>query len=299
VMASERLGLVQRRATAPAPGHLTVMPKPLRLRRMAIHPLRTRGHAGPVPARQGGSGTDFFGVREYQSGDPRRWINWRVSARHSSTLFTNEFEWERITDVGLILDARQRTDIRLQGDSLFEHGVQATAALAEAFLNEGNRVGLLAYGDIVDWTLPGYGKVQHERILQALARATTGQSQVFEHLDFLPTRLFPARSQIVLVSPMCQDDLPTLIRLRAHGYQIMVIRPDPTAFELQALESQPGAEMAARIVTLERMLLLFRMRQAGIQVVDWQVDRPFDQVVHTALARVTRWSRNVGLEQLR
>jgi uncharacterized protein (DUF58 family) len=299
VTASERLGLVQRCETLPAPACLSIMPNPLRLRRMAIHPSRTRGYAGPIPARQGGSGTDFFGVREYQLGDPRRSINWRVSARHPSTLFTNEFERERIADVGLILDARQRTEIRLRGDSLFEHAVRATASLAEAFLREGNRVGLLVYGELVDWTFPGYGKVQRERILRSLARAATGQSMVFEHLDFLPTRLFPAKSQIVLVSPLCQDDLPTLLRLRARGYQLLVIRPDPTAFELTTLKSQPGAEMAARILAVERTLMLLRMRQAGIQVVDWRVEEPFDQVMHAALARMAHWVHTVGVEQLR
>jgi hypothetical protein len=57
--------------------------------------------------------------------------------------------------------------------------------------------------------------------------------------------------------------------------------------------------MAARIVAVERTLLLFRLRQAGIQVVDWQVDRPFDQVLHAALARMPLWSRFMGMGQVR
>jgi uncharacterized protein (DUF58 family) len=276
VTAGEHLGLIGWRAMVSASAHLAIMPRPLRLRRLAIRPLRTRGAAGPIPARLGGSGTDFFGVREYQLGDPRRWINWRVSARHSEMLFTNEFERERIADVGLILDARQRTDIRLGGDSLFEHAVRATASLAETFLSEGNRVGLLIYGGLLNWTLPGYGKVQRERILQALARAETGQSLIFEHLDFLPTRLFPAKSQVLLV-----------------------IRPDAVAFELHALEPRPAVAMATRIVQVERRLLRSRLQQAGILVVDWPVDTPFHQVVHAALARMPRGTYTLNLEQIR
>jgi uncharacterized protein (DUF58 family) len=299
VTAGEHLGLIGWRAMVSASAHLAIMPRPLRLRRLAIRPLRTRGAAGPIPARLGGSGTDFFGVREYQLGDPRRWINWRVSARHSEMLFTNEFERERIADVGLILDARQRTDIRLGGDSLFEHAVRATASLAETFLSEGNRVGLLIYGGLLNWTLPGYGKVQRERILQALARAETGQSLIFEHLDFLPTRLFPAKSQVVLVSPLCTDDLTMLIRLRARGYQLLVIRPDAVAFELHALEPRPAVAMATRIVQVERRLLRSRLQQAGILVVDWPVDTPFHQVVHAALARMPRGTYTLNLEQIR
>jgi uncharacterized protein (DUF58 family) len=297
VTSSEALGLFQRRLTVPAPAHLSMLPNAPRLRQVPIRPFRTRGYAGPIPARQGGSGTDFFGVREYEMGDPRRWINWRVSARHPRALFTNQFERERLADVGLILDARKRTDLHVPGDSLFEHAVHATSALAEAFLRAGNRVGLLVYGEFLDWTLPGYGKVQRERILRALARAQTGESHAFEHLDFLPTRLFPAQSQLVLVSPLSQDDLQTLIRLRARGYQVLVIQPDPVPFELQTLDPGPAVELAARIVSLQRALLLLKLRQAGIQAVGWQVHKPFDQVMHAVLGRAPHWFRALGWEQ--
>jgi uncharacterized protein (DUF58 family) len=295
----ERLGLIRRQRIVPAPARLSIMPNPVRLRRLAIRPARTRGYAGPVPSRQGGSGTDFLSVREYQLGDPRHSINWRLSARHPTTLFTNEFERERIADVGLILDARERTDIHLPTGPLFEHAVEATAALADTFLREGNRVGLLVYGELLDWTFPGYGKVQRERILRSLARARTGKSLVFEHLDYLPTQLFPAQSQIVLISPLCWDDLPTLLRLRARGYQLLIVRPDAIAFELHAAEGQPGAEMAGRIVALERKLMLSKMQQAGVRVVDWQVDQPFDRTMHTSLARMARAVRTVAVEQIR
>jgi uncharacterized protein (DUF58 family) len=237
---------------------------------------------------------EFFGVREYQVGDPRRWINWRVSARHPRTIFTNEFEQERIADVGLILDARRRNDIRLEGEVLFEHAVRATASLAEVFLSDGNRVGLLVYGGFLRWTFPGYGKVQRERILRALARAETGESMVFESLEYLPTRYFPARSQLILISPLCKEDLPVLTRLRARGYQLLVISPNPVTFEEKALGTRPGVPLASRIARLERSLLLRKMPQAGIQIVDWRVDEPFDQAIHASLGRLPHWFRAVG-----
>jgi uncharacterized protein (DUF58 family) len=296
VKASDHLGLFTRQDLLHTPKRLMILPEVMTLRRVAIRPRRTRAYAGPVPARQGGSGVEFFGVREYQMGDPLRWINWRVSARHRPSLFTNEFEQERITDVGLILDARRRTDQQGQDVSLFEHGVRATASLAAAFLGDGNRVGLLVYGGFLDWTFPGYGRIQRERILRSLAGAETGESRVFESLDFIPTRYFPAKSQLVLISPLCDDDVSTLVRLRARGYQLMVISPDPITFEAQSLERDPAVSLAVRIARLERDLLLRRLQRAGIRTVDWQVDTPFDLALHTSLSRQPHWFRAVGVE---
>jgi uncharacterized protein (DUF58 family) len=296
VAAGEHLGVFQQRATLSAPGRLFILPRVSKMRQVEIRPLRTRAYAGPVPARKGGSGVAFYGVREYQSGDPLRWINWRMSARHSHELFTNEFEQERVADVGLILDARQRSDVRGRSGTLFEHAVSATASLAVTFLDDGNRVGLLIYGGFLDWTFPGYGKLQRKRILETLARAETGESLVFESFDYLPTRFFPAKSQLVLVSPLCADDLPMLVRLRARGYQLLIVSPDPVRFEARALRAQPGVDLAVRIAHLERTLLLRKLRRAGIRVVDWQVDRPLGRVFHASLGRTPQWFRAVGIE---
>ena len=296
VSASDHLGIIQRQVHLAAPGHLVVLPNPRRLRRVGIRPLRTRAYAGPIPARRGGSGVEFYGVREYQLGDPLRSINWRANARYPRALFTNEFQRERVADVGLILDARQLSDVRGSEGSLFEHAVRATASIADVFLSDGNRVGLLIYGAVRDWTLPGYGKIQRERILQALARAKPAESIVFDRLDYLPTRLFPARSQLVLISPVRQDDLPILIRLRARGYQLLVISPDPVTLGAQALGLRPKQALAPRVARIERALLAHKMRQAGIRVVDWRTDQPLDQAIHTSLGRVQHWFRFVDME---
>ncbi len=151
VSASDHLGVKRSRSVLWAPGKLLFLPVIHRLRRVAIRPLRTHGHFGPIPSRQTGSGIDFYGLREYQMGDPRRWINWRASQRQEEKIFVNQFEQERIADVGIILDARQQSDILTKnGESLFEYAVRATGSLSEALLHDGNRVGLLNI-----WFWPG------------------------------------------------------------------------------------------------------------------------------------------------
>ena len=180
------------------------------------------------------------------------------------------------------------------GQSLFEHSVLAAAALADALLTQGNRVGLLVYAAFLGWTIPGYGKVQRERILHSLAHAKPGGSEVFSDFEHLPTRLFPPESQIVLVSPLTEDDLIPLVQLRAKGYQVLVVIPDPVKFELSYLPKNANVDLASRVIRMERKLLLQKVGHAGIQVLEWDVSEPFDQVVKRKLSRPPGWLRATG-----
>jgi uncharacterized protein (DUF58 family) len=287
-------GILQRMHHYPVPGQLFILPPVMRMHRVAIRPRRTNVYAGTIPARVGGPGVEFFGVREYQPGDPTRWINWITSARHPQHLYSNQFEQERVADVGIVLDGRLRTNVLWKGHSLFEYSVQAAATMADALLAQGNRVGLLLYGHYLQWTFPGYGKIQRERILQALARAEPGDSLVFADLEHIPTQFFPPHSQIVLVSPLVPGDYDVLVQLRAHAYQVMVISPDPVRFEQAYLPKRADVALAGRIIRMERDVLVQKLAHAGIQVLDWDVAEPFEQVGQASLGRPPVGFRAVG-----
>jgi len=294
IEASDHFRVRQSKLVVPVRSELFVFPTLARLKNVTIRPRRTRVYSGTIPARLGGPGVEFFGLREYQPGDALRWINWRASARHRGTIYANEFQQERVSDVGIVLDGRAKAN-RFRGEyALFEHSVMAATALADAFLSQGNRVSLLNYGLYLRWTLPGYGKIQRERLMQALTHAEPGGSAVFEGLDHIPTQLFPSHSQIVLVSPLVTGDLNVLVRLCARGYQVMVISPDPVSFELLYLPDTSDVRLAGRVLRMERNLLLKNLQRAGVQVLDWNVSEPFDQVIKRRLGPPPALLRAVG-----
>lgn len=286
--ATESLGLIHRERSIVTGEKLFIFPEVERLKHVSIHPRRTRVYAGMIPARVGGAGTEFFGVRGYQPGDSPRMINWRVSAHHPENLYSNEYQLERVADVGIVLDARVRANLFHADRSIFEHTVTAAAALSDVLLSQGNRVGLLVYSGYLGWTIPGYGKIQRERIMQALARAEVGASSVFAGLEHLSPRMFPPESQIVLVSSLVNDDLNVLVQLRGRGYQVMVISPDPVKFERGHLRSSAQVDLAARVIRMERDLLIRRLERAGIQVIEWDVSIPLDQAIGPMLMRPGR-----------
>lgn len=92
-----------------------------------------------VTVPRAGSGTEIFGVRQYQPGDPLRRIHWRSTARRGE-LVVREFEPPGVQNVGIFLDP-QPTD---------EAGADQCARLAasEAWdcLRAGGRVTLWAPG---------------------------------------------------------------------------------------------------------------------------------------------------------
>jgi len=267
---------------------LKVHPHIEKLDPIVIRPRQTRAFAGAVKANQGGQGLDFYGCRAYTPGDDVRRINWRAFAKQGS-LVINEYELERIADVNVILDARAKVHTQLGGETTFDHAVRAAASLAAHFLDQGNNVGLLVYGDYVHWAFPGTGRLQKERILDHLAAARLGDKAVFEELRFLPTRLFPARSQLVLVSPLGDvGDIEIVATLIDRGYSVLLVCPHSLASRTSRRDPASAIDLARRLLTLKRTLFLASLAAVGTSVIDWPVDEPLRaacQRIHHARVR--------------
>lgn len=282
-VASDPFSLIETELELPAGAEVQVLPELKKFRPFPLRPQHTLHSAGPIPARLGGIGTNFWGVREYHPGDPLRRLDWRRTARHPHQFFTKEFEQEEIADIGLILDARQKTDLRIGEDSLFEHSARATASLAEVFLRQGNRVSLLIYGKHIVSLFPGYGKVQLNRILHTLSQTITEADGSLDSLQFIPIHMFSSHSLILVMSPLAPDDWRLFPRLRAYGYQVLLISPDPVDYARPMLPTDPVTNLAARLTQVERHLEIGRITQLWIPVIDWQVSQPLAPLVRSAL----------------
>ena len=286
--ASDPFGLFDLECDIPAVGEILFRPAPMRIRSINLKPRFTLHAAGPVSARLAGPGTDFWGVREYRAGDSLRRLNWRLAARYPQKLFTNEYEREEIADFGFILDTRKITNADVLEDSLFEYSVSAVASLAEGFLKDGNRVSLLVFGKSIMTVFPGYGKKQLNLLLRNLARAKLGAYIPFNTLEYLPTRLFPTRSVIMVFSTVHSSDLDVYARLRSFGYDVLLISPDPVDFAAQMLPASEINSLAFRAARVERVIQLKQLLKLGVKVVDWQVNKPLETIVHNAVKHLMR-----------
>jgi uncharacterized protein (DUF58 family) len=285
VTAADPFGLFEKTVDVPASASLLVFSGRTKMRHLALRPRRLLQTCGPFLARQAGPSTDIWGVREYQPSDPLRWIDWPRSARQPGQFFTKEFEREAMADIGLILDAHGETREIGDDDGLFAWSVQAAASLAEGLVREGNRVGLLVLGERVSALFPGTGKGQWLQIQRRLAQARTGPNGSLDRLKYLPARMFPSRALLMVISPLGPRAVAALTRLRALGYPVLLISPDPVGYAAIGLPEGRSRSLAVRLAHCERSLQFWQLRQRGVEVIDWPVDQALNNVIQTVLRK--------------
>ncbi len=287
--ASDPFGLFELRQNVPALSEVRVRPSSLKMRPVPFQPRATLHAPGPTVARLAGSGTDFWGIREYRPGDPLRRLNWRLAGRYPRRLFTNQYQSEEIADFGLIVDARALTGSQELESALFESSIRAAAALAEVILSKGNRVALLVFGENTSCLFPGYGKRQLNFVMHELCRARLGRNLPFRYLEYFPTRVFPAQSVIMIFSALDPQDVDTYARLRSYGYEVVLISPDPVELAARGVKRRAIDQWAIRAVRVERAALLKSLLEMGVEVIDWQIDQPLDPMLRgTAQAMAHR-----------
>lgn len=259
------------------------------LGRTADLPLRglTTRYTGHVSTDIGGSGVEFYSLREYRHGDPLRRVDWKRTAR-TGELTTLQLREERAATVVLVVDSREAAYLAGEpnAENAVERSVDAAGRTFAALLDNGDRVGLAGLCADERWLRPGSGTAHRARARRLLATdpafAPTparagGTTYVNGWVRQARSRL-PPDAQIILFSPLCDDAVARAIRrLDADGHLVTVISPDPTA------RDTPGREFA----WTERRLRLSNLRSAGIRVVEWS-----DEPLGVAVARAEgRWSR--------
>lgn len=265
---------------------VVVAPAMESLARVQLEPRRTRMWVGYVPSRQIGAGSDFWGIREYLSGDGVRRINWKASAR-LDRLFSNEYQGERSGDVVILLDARRESEVGTPTLNTVELGVRAALGIAEHVLASKNRVGLIVQRNVLDWVPPAFGRKQLYRIVDHLIHVRAGGEWPLAYVTWVLTRYFPQDALVVLISPLTDPTfLEGVLHLVARGYDVTVVSPSPLDIEREFLDASDSKDTAYRILLMERKNLVARLRRVA-QVIDWDPQTP----LALSLRRLRVWPR--------
>ncbi|MCK5397205.1 MAG: DUF58 domain-containing protein [Thermoplasmata archaeon] len=238
-----------------------------------IAPRKTRNWVGQIKSRRIGIGTEFYGMRDYVSGDEMRNINWKASSRYDK-LVTNEYEAECSGDVTLILDARIEANVGFIENSAVEHGVRAASTISQHILEDKNRVGLIVLRDIIDEVYPAFGKRHFYKLSEHLLDVKPMGLLPFENVGWMVTSYFPLESQIIVISALTDREIiSTIGDLCARGYDVVVISPSPAGLESPMIEDSPSKDLAFRILKMERNNLITELNRYA-RIIDWNTDDP-------------------------
>ncbi len=255
---------------------LAVMPRPERMRAAQLRPRHVGPWPGTIPSKTLGVGTEFYSMREYLPGDDPKRINWKASARHRE-LVVNELEAEKVTDIMIVLDT-DVTFFETADAELFERSVRGAASTASLFLHHGNRVGLVLQGGERGSVPAAFGKRHERRILYLLASAKPGRAVVSTSyiVSLLARRMLPSRSQIIIISPLLDQEITGGVReLAAAGYNLLVISPTPSPPSKFETETQ---EIAYKIIMLERANTILAVEKVAT-VVNWSARIPLSSLL--------------------
>lgn len=257
--------------------------------RAIARPLETEASVGDEVSRAKGEGIELAELRPFVEGDDLRRVNWRATAR-TQELVVNQLHPERNTAVVLLLDVL--ADVGSPRGAPLDQCVRAAAALAERYLARRDRVGLLAFGAGLRWLRPASGVTQVHRIVDTLLEVRELVSSGKEPRPLaIPLRTIPPKALVLALSPLLEDAIVrTLLELRGRGFDLAVVEiPTLPYLEIEGDE----AELAARLLRLERELLRSRLRAQGIAVVEWGEGGSLEATIRAMeefrrLARVVR-----------
>lgn len=257
--------------------HVTVLPRPVPAGVLPHLKAPPRLLPGFSHSRSVGQGKEFHSIREYYPEDPFKIINWHATARRRR-LMVNQYEAESLTDVVIIIDAREWTG---RGDlyrNPLEDSVRVAASLIRLLLSARNRVGLVLIGEGVKYIRPAAGERHFRSLLHELASVSPrGGVPLKEALKVAAQHLSPS-SPLVLFTPLTEgmDAREGLEFLLSLGHPLIVISPDPA----ERARYAGGHSTPREVLTgIERRALASLLLKGGARFFDMKMGHTVKEVL--------------------
>ncbi|MBC8385949.1 MAG: DUF58 domain-containing protein [Candidatus Cloacimonetes bacterium] len=172
-----------------------------------------------------GQGLEFSEVREYQSGDSFRQIDWNVSARMGHP-YIKKFEETRELNVMFLVDCSASTLFGTKGFLKSEFITEVTAVLSFSAIYNNDKVGCLLFTDEVEQYIPPRkGKKHALRILRDILyfEPKNTRTNIEKAVEYI-YRLIKKRSIIFVVSDFFDQEYENSLKLLAKKHDVIALR---------------------------------------------------------------------------
>jgi uncharacterized protein (DUF58 family) len=293
------LGLVWMQRAFGLDRAVPILPDIDSVREEAVRLFQRDANAGLHMQLNRGIGSEFHALRDFQKGHDPRQIDWKQSARHNA-LIVKEFRVEQNQHIVAMLDTGRLMSEPLMGQPRLDRALHAILLLSYVSLKLGDRVALAAFDSKPRLSSGAVSGVRAFGQLQRLAAAldysdeetnfTLGLTQLSADLEH--------RSVIFIFTDFADTTsaelmLENIARLLARHTVLFVLFRDEEVESMRAAE--PGTpEDATRAVIAdmlarERDIVLGRLRQMGVRIVDVPLTQMSAGVLNAYLAHKQRF----------
>ncbi len=212
-----------------------------------------------------GMGDDFAGIRQYQVGDPFKFIDWKAFSR-SGKMMVREFEAEQNIRVVIFVDASASMGAGLPRNTKLEYAIRSAVLLIHLAFEKHDMVGLCIYDSKVrNWVELTSTRTRLFSFLEALAHAKPkGEADLENAIEYATQRIRRASYFVVLsdLESHPQKVVAAIRKARGRKHQVTVISPFGPWFEIISQQLSPVEQLIGFAMVEKQLGERYRMFKA-------------------------------------
>jgi len=234
-----------------------------------------------------GSGVEYVQSRPYQSGDPVRAIDWKVTAR-TGRIYVKEYESPKRMPVYLLIDTSASMTVSSVKQSKYRTALFLAGGLGLACLDRVSPVGVIGVGSQGLRIRPSLSKTHVMEWLLRLRRFRYDEATCLGERIGELTPSLPHRVLMIVLSDLHDPTALSALKLLSQRHDCAVLQlQDPAELHLKgagflrAREAETGREIFThgRRHHLDQEEIDRSLRQSGIDHLLIRTDRPYVHAV--------------------
>ena len=227
---SDPLGVFEWRVISEPTIEIEIYPRVDVIPELKVRPSVESTQYGNYEVSSRGLSVNFSGVRSYERGDPLKHIAWKLSTKGRG-LLVKEFEKSVSCHVNIVLNLESRWQLGRDSTSTWESAKDVTLSVIQQNLSLGNTVSFFSNDTLVE---PAGGNDHFHFLAKRIAALKTSEDSeprclLDKYFDF-----FLRGSNVLYITPFnlgeVKESVPSLKRLRAEGFNVVVIFIDTNSY---------------------------------------------------------------------